>query len=482
MAYAGGYPVKKGVEYLFVFEIRDCRGNLVTTAAGLSATVSKDGASPVASTNSVAEIGGGLYSLTLTATEMNANIIGIVVTTTTTTNYGPLPRYGVAYLLEFPIVDNDGDPVTGAAGLDSEIAKDDGNYADCTNEAAEKDTTSGTYQITLTAAEMTATKVAVQTKTSTTDAKTTVTILETSPNESIPGVSEILYTSSITVDTVITTILANQTTLLTNQTTIINYLSGGSVVVVPGTGLGAIYYTLSEMLDELGIYLSDLNQADNEPLEFQEKLKVVALNRAQDEVLKRLKNEYVVDLYEVAESNALTSDRFDITTLSSPIFHKGKGLMGVRIHDYKFCYKLNFGEYRLAKTNEREFTREEAVCYQRGNYIYVEGQNSSDTIDLHYIREPVKMALAVFGDHDDDSSCELEQGLQDIIISYAAYILFRYGGDRARMRAKIAFDDAMMKIASANESIPASDATRVPEGPRMTKAGGAFNILTGKTR
>jgi hypothetical protein len=85
----------------------------------------------------------------------------------------PIPRKGVAYTLVFPIMDNDGDLVTGAAGLDSEVSKDKGTYADCTNESTEIATSSGTYYLDLTATEMNADIVSVIIKTSTANAKTT---------------------------------------------------------------------------------------------------------------------------------------------------------------------------------------------------------------------------------------------------------------------------------------------------------------------
>lgn len=81
--------------------------------------------------------------------------------------------WGVAHRLVFPILDNDGDLVTGAAGLDSEISKDQGTFADCSNEATEIATSSGMYYLDLTAAEMEADCVSVIVKTTTTDAKTT---------------------------------------------------------------------------------------------------------------------------------------------------------------------------------------------------------------------------------------------------------------------------------------------------------------------
>ena len=88
----------------------------------------------------------------------------------------PWPIKGQAYRATFPIFDADGDLVSGAAVLDSEVSKDAAAYADCTNEATEIGS-SGTYYLDLTASEMTADTVAVLVKTSTVGAKTTVLIL-----------------------------------------------------------------------------------------------------------------------------------------------------------------------------------------------------------------------------------------------------------------------------------------------------------------
>lgn len=85
----------------------------------------------------------------------------------------PLPRKNVAYRAVFPLLDADGDLVTGAAGLDSEVSKDQGTFADCTNEATEIATSSGMYYLDLTSTEMNADCVAVIVKTSTSGAKTT---------------------------------------------------------------------------------------------------------------------------------------------------------------------------------------------------------------------------------------------------------------------------------------------------------------------
>lgn len=93
------------------------------------------------------------------------------------TDARPFPIKGAAYRVTFPIFDNDGDLVTGAAALDSEISKDGGTFADCTNEATEIATSSGMYYLDLTATEMSADTVSIIVKTTTTDAKTTPIVL-----------------------------------------------------------------------------------------------------------------------------------------------------------------------------------------------------------------------------------------------------------------------------------------------------------------
>jgi len=89
----------------------------------------------------------------------------------------------VATIITFPILDSDGDTVTGAAGLDSEednwsdSAAPDG-FADCTNEATEIGTT-GIYYLSLTAAQMNVQYKYIQVKTSTVGAKTQHILIRT---------------------------------------------------------------------------------------------------------------------------------------------------------------------------------------------------------------------------------------------------------------------------------------------------------------
>jgi hypothetical protein len=88
-----------------------------------------------------------------------------------------IPIKNQAYRVTFPILDADGDLVTGATALDSEVSKDGGTFADCTSEATEIATSSGMYFLDLTATEMNADTVAVIVKTSSAGAKTTPLVL-----------------------------------------------------------------------------------------------------------------------------------------------------------------------------------------------------------------------------------------------------------------------------------------------------------------
>lgn len=89
----------------------------------------------------------------------------------------PIPKKNTAYRLTVPILDADGDLVTGASTPDTEISKDAGTFADATNEVTEIATSSGMYYIDLTSTEMNADTVAVIVKTATSGAKTTPVVM-----------------------------------------------------------------------------------------------------------------------------------------------------------------------------------------------------------------------------------------------------------------------------------------------------------------
>jgi hypothetical protein len=110
-------------------------------------------------------------------------------------------KKNAAFTLTFPIFDADGDLVSGAAGLDTEVSIDGGTFTDATNEATEIATASGMYKVQLTAAEMNGDVIAVITKTTTTGAKTAPNVIYTSARQ----IDDLAYPAvsgrSLSVDT-----------------------------------------------------------------------------------------------------------------------------------------------------------------------------------------------------------------------------------------------------------------------------------------
>ena len=143
----------------------------------------------------------------------------------------PFPIKNHAFCVVFPILDADGDLVTGAAALDSEVSKDLGTFADCTNEATEIATSSGVYYLNLTATEMNADVVSVIVKTSTSGAKTTV--LTFYPVSIVEPTAKPGYADGVTgVEEVLAWLLAlsrNKITQTSTTTTLRNDADSGNI-------------------------------------------------------------------------------------------------------------------------------------------------------------------------------------------------------------------------------------------------------------
>lgn len=89
----------------------------------------------------------------------------------------PFCIYNARYRLIAPLLDADGDLVTGASTPDSEISQDTGTFADATNEMTEIATSSGVYYLDLIATETDTKSTAVIMKSATAGMKTTVVVL-----------------------------------------------------------------------------------------------------------------------------------------------------------------------------------------------------------------------------------------------------------------------------------------------------------------
>lgn len=108
------------------------------------------------------------------------------------TDATPLPIRNQALRITFGLWLTTGLINTGASGLDSEVSIDGGTYADCTNEATEIATASGTYYLDITSGEMNGDTIAIQVKSSTTNAITyKITIYPSSTGKMLVAVQTI---------------------------------------------------------------------------------------------------------------------------------------------------------------------------------------------------------------------------------------------------------------------------------------------------
>jgi hypothetical protein len=149
------------------------------------------------------------------------------------TDAGPVPVKNQAYRVSFPILDADGDLVTGATGLDSEVSKDGGTFVDCASEATEIATASGMYFLDLTAAEMNADTVCVIVKTTSSGAKTTPMVMY--PNKT--GGLSVNVTSWAGTATATTNVALKNTLAKTTDITGFNDLSAAQVNAEADTAL-----------------------------------------------------------------------------------------------------------------------------------------------------------------------------------------------------------------------------------------------------
>ncbi len=165
----------------------------------------------------------------------------------------PVPRKNTAYRVTFGIFKNDGTLITAAAGLDSEVSKDAGTFADCTNEATEIATSSGVYYLDLTSTEMNADTVAVLVKSSSTGAVPVVLTLY--PQEAGDIQTNTTYWNGSAVATPTTAGVPEVDITHWNGTAVATPDTAGypKVTIKSGTGAGELSLTSGRALIQSGI-------------------------------------------------------------------------------------------------------------------------------------------------------------------------------------------------------------------------------------
>jgi len=213
------------------------------------------------------------------------------------------------------------------------------------------------------------------------------------------------------------------------------------------------FYELKEMINLLGVYLNELNQADHEPFEFNATTLVKFLNKAQDKILTLLDRSLLTDLDVTVSGESLSaSGIYDLSTLTQKVFLDNKGLDGIQIVSGLFCQRISFEDYKTYVDSNETFSTTEPKYYVRGNSVYVKPA-SAHTVDFHYMREPDQMLWIDPSDNNHSQNsysvkCELDIEISDLIVELAASYGFEYGKDLAR--AQEAYDTALKNIESLN--------------------------------
>lgn len=143
-------------------------------------------------------------------------------------NVLPYPIYAVPYTFVFPLLDADGDLVTGGTSdtPDTELSKNGDTFTDCT-EAVEIATASGMYYVSLTATEMTCNVGSLIMKTATAGTKTTPIVF-------YPRVLVQHKTGTATAGA------AGSITLQAGSNTEDHHYEGGIIYIHTGTGAGQV--------------------------------------------------------------------------------------------------------------------------------------------------------------------------------------------------------------------------------------------------
>lgn len=414
------------------------------------------------------------------------------------------PKKNAEFLLVFPIFDNDGDPVTGAAGLAATISKDGGTAAATTNSVTEivdgTATGVGMYQLTLTATEMNADVVEIQVSTTTTDAKTTPTIVYTSTiqlsdiDAAITGVSEDITTLQESVTATAAAVAA----LTTSVTTILDLVQSGAVAnVVAVVGAG---FTLAQMYDLLTLLLADVRLSDGKPFDYTPALICSMLNRAQTDVYPKLNRRITPELDLDVLAQTITAGAFDLSTLTYPVDGDFDGVYfpstGMPV------FRISYQEYMRNMRAGYSYTEHDGAFYQRSTRLYFL-PDTATSVDLFYRRAPRPMLLENIGIgqgsnlyasgsefliaepspvQPENSDCELSYEVQYIILEQAAAHLFRLGrvSDQAEYHQHV----ADLGIVQLNARYPQTDT--IQQGIRRTiypsplsMNRGRFNIYTG---
>jgi len=223
--------------------------------------------------------------------------------------------------------------------------------------------------------------------------------------------------------------------------------------------LASLTLTLTDMMDELGIHVNELNQAAIGPFTFSPALTVILLNQAQNDAVRRLNRNLTPELDQSSLANSIDSDGdFDITGLSPVIGNNGQAIDMIKITDSTSVtgYPVNlisFAQFRKLEDLNTTYYLTNPICYIRGDTLHLEPYSDDPDFDIYYRSDPAIMVQA-----GTNTDCVLGEDVKRIIMELALMKLFRVGRDYSRASEHERISDK--KINELNNAFPPSQTTR----------------------
>ena len=212
---------------------------------------------------------------------------------------------------------------------------------------------------------------------------------------------------------------------------------------------------IADMMSDLGIEIEDPNET-----EWTKPKKVRMLNKAQRAVVSKLhpNNRRILDISQDAiDLNVLGA--LDLTTLTTVPYQTVNGIDGIQlVSNGEFCELISWKQYKQFKSVQHAFRTDDPRYYVRGNSIYVL-PFSDDAAALTSINfEGFRAAATMVDDQAapaNNVDCELIDEAADIIVLWAAYLIFSVDdGDR---RARMKFDMATEALLTLNGGKPLTE-------------------------
>ena len=205
--------------------------------------------------------------------------------------------------------------------------------------------------------------------------------------------------------------------------------------------------TGNEMLANLGLRVEDPAESV-----FTSTAKLDSLNLAQKTVVNMVDNAYLSELESIQSSkDPSTGTAGEITYANASVVPIRNGIVGIYDSDNnKWCTMLEISDLKKLENSYLAGSTTNPIAYVFKETIYVR-PTTIDSIDIWFLVAPTALVA-------DETECELNPALQELVLDFAEAQLWRM--DAKSDRATSAYNSALNVIKTLNERYQAEK----PEG------------------